>query len=309
MGKTNLLKPLALSVMLAFTSNNAAFAAKNDHKATQEAVQQQVQSAGDKAIASKEAEAIKEALDAVLATRAALTALDQGRTKEALAHLEIANGKLSLLISRYPELGLIPISSEAIVIDYEGDLKSIKKAIDRVEDWLDDGEVQQARALLSTLASEIRITTTNMPLALYPDAIKEVAPLIDQGKIKEAKEALMEALNTLVITESVIPLPVLRAEAMIRKVYEEAHSKNPSPDEMLRYLDSAKYQLRVAQALGYGDIDTDYKPLYKAIDKLEDQAKSKKWGEALNRAIEKLQKALNAFKTDIAAPQKIKSSK
>ncbi len=306
MKKTNLLKPIALSVMLAFSANEGVFAAKNDHKATQEAVQQQVQSAGDKAIARKEAEAIKEALDAVLATRAALDALDQGKTKEALAHLEIVNGKLSLLLARYPELGLIPVSSEAVIIDYEGDLKSIKQAIKKVEDLLDDNEVQKARELLSTLASEIRITTTNLPLALYPAAVKDIAPLIDQGKIKEAKEALMAALNTLVITESVIPLPVLRAEAMVRKVYEEAHSKDPNPDEMLRYLKSAKYQLEIAQTLGYGEIDKDYKPLYEAIDKLEDQAKSKKWGETFDEAINKLKKALEVFKADIAEPKKTK---
>ncbi len=279
-----------------------AQAGGKDHQATQQEVQPQVQAEQRKTIRRGEEEVVKEAFEAVAATKAALAALDAGRTEEALAHLEIANGKLALLVARHPELGLIPIDSQAIIIDFEGDLKAIKKVVDEAEDLLDDGKVQDARALLTPLASEIRITTTNLPLALYPDIIKKVAPLIDQGKIKEAKETLVEALNTLVITESVIPIPVLRAEAMLRKAAELAHAKQPERGEVLRYLDNAKYQLRVAQALGYGDIDKDYKPLYDAIEDLEKQVKREQWGERLNAALEKLRKAVGLFRSEVSKP-------
>ncbi|BCX88314.1 hypothetical protein MIN45_P0683 [Methylomarinovum tepidoasis] len=281
-----------------------AQAAGKDHQATRQEVQPQVRAEQQKAISRGEDAVVKEAAEAVLATRAALAALEAGRTEEALAHLEIANGKLALLIARRPELGLIPVDSEAIIIDFKGDLKAIKKIVDEAEDLLDDGKVQDARALLTPLASEIRITTTNLPLALYPEIIKKVAPLIDQGKVKEAKETLIEALNTLVITESVIPIPVLRAEAMLRKADELAHAKQPQEDEILRYLENAKYQLRVAQALGYGDIDKDYKPLYKQIEDLEKQVKRQKWGERLNQMMAKLRKAVGGFRTEVSKPHK-----
>jgi len=279
-----------------------AAAGQDNHQATQKEVQPQVQAAKQQAIAKKKEEAVREALDAVLATRAALDALEKGKTKEALAHLEIANGKLTLLVARHPDLGLIPIDSEAIVIDFQGDLETIKKAVDEAEDLLDDGKVQEARALLTPLASEIRITTTHLPLALYPEIIKKVAPLIDQGKIKEAKETLMEALDTLVITESVIPLPVLRAEAMLQKAAEAAKAKQPEEKEVLRYLDNAMHQLRIAQALGYGDIDKDYKGLYKSIKELEKRVKRQQWGERFDRAMEELRKALSKLHGRIAEP-------
>ncbi len=279
-----------------------AAAGQDNHQATQKEVQPQVQAAKQQAIAKKKEEAVREALDAVLATRAALDALEKGKTKEALAHLEIANGKLTLLVARHPDLGLIPIDSEAIVIDFQGELETIKKAVDEAEDLLDDGKVQEARALLTPLASEIRITTTHLPLALYPEIIKKVAPLIDQGKIKEAKETLMEALDTLVITESVIPLPVLRAEAMLQKAAEIAKAKQPEEKEVLRYLDNAMHQLRIAQALGYGDIDKDYKGLYKSIKELEKRVKRQQWGERFDRAMEELRKALGKLHGRIAEP-------
>ncbi len=279
-----------------------AAAGQDNHQATQKEVQPQVQAAKQQAIAKKKEEAVREALDAVLATRAALDALEKGKTNEALAHLEIANGKLTLLVARHPDLGLIPIDSEAIVIDFQGDLETIKKAVDEAEDLLDDGKVQEARALLTPLASEIRITTTHLPLALYPEIIKKVAPLIDQGKIKEAKETLMEALDTLVITESVIPLPVLRAEAMLQKAAEIAKAKQPEEKEVLRYLDNAMHQLRIAQALGYGDIDKDYKGLYKSIKELEKRVKRQQWGERFDRAMEELRKALGKLHGRIAEP-------
>jgi len=73
---------------------------------------------------------------------------------------------------------------------------------------LKKGRVQDARALVSGLASEIIIEVVNIPLATYPDAIKAVVPLIEAGKVKEAKAALVAALNTLVITRHIIPLPM-----------------------------------------------------------------------------------------------------
>ncbi|HEB77949.1 MAG TPA: YfdX family protein [Methylothermaceae bacterium] len=283
-----------------------AAAAQDNRQAVQKEVQPQVQTAKQQAIAKKKEEAVKDALDAVLATRAALSALEQGKTKEALAHLEIANGKLTLLVARYPDLGLIPIDSDALVIDFQGDLKAIKKAVDEAEDLLDDGKVQDARALLTPLASEIRITTTHLPLAIYPEIIKKVAPLIDQGKIDAAKQTLNEALNTLVVTESVIPLPVLRAEAMLNKAATAAKAKAPEEQEVLRYLDNAMYQLRIAQALGYGDIDKDYKGLYKAIKELEKKIKRRQWGERIDRAMEELRKALGELRVRIGEPHPTK---
>ncbi|MDT3779143.1 YfdX family protein [Nitrospira sp. MA-1] len=133
---------------------------------------------------------VKEALNALSETKKALKSLEDGNTKDALAALAEVTGQLEIVISRDPDLAFVPVDVEVTTSDIYADLDSIKKANEQAEDFLQNGEVQQARVLLSGLASELVLTRVSLPLATYPDAIRAVAPLIDQGKIEEAKAAL-----------------------------------------------------------------------------------------------------------------------
>jgi YfdX protein len=64
-----------------------------------------------------------------------------------------------------------------------------------------------ARVILYSLTREIRSRTFNLPLATYPDALKEAARLLDEKENQEASNVLLTALNTLVVVDKVTPLP------------------------------------------------------------------------------------------------------
>lgn len=104
--------------------------------------------------------------------------------------------------------------------------------------------------------------------------------MIDAGKIDEAKTALQAALNTLVITNEVIPLPVVRADALIKDAEKLAQKKNRAPKEnesLSNLLADARDQLNLAQAFGYGQKDA-FKAMYERIEKIEKQTADGKSG-------------------------------
>ncbi|HNP61779.1 MAG TPA: YfdX family protein, partial [Nitrospirales bacterium] len=226
--------------------------------------------------------------------------LEDGNTKDALAALAEVTGQLEIVISRDPDLAFVPVDVEVTTTDIYADLDSIKKANEQAEDFLQNGEVQQARVLLSGLASEVVMTRVSLPLATYPDAIRAVAPLIDQGEIEEAKAALQAVLENLVVTnERVVPLPILRAEAFIKtaddlakQIETPALNKAKSGDErdeaknseneksqkeqVLEQLQNARRQLKMAEALGYGLEENRYKEFHESIEAIEKKVQVRK---------------------------------
>ncbi|MFX5858528.1 YfdX family protein, partial [Acinetobacter baumannii] len=81
----------------------------------------------------------------------------------------------------------VPMSVAVVTKDVYTSLDAIKKAKADAEQDLRAGRVQEARRLLDALVSETVISTTNIPLATYPDALKKSAKLIDENKTVEAK--------------------------------------------------------------------------------------------------------------------------
>ncbi len=257
----------------------AASAAKSEN-ANVQAAQGGAQKEAEKQTAEQRHKIIQEAVTAVQETAKALQALDKGDKEAALKSLEIAIGKLELILARDPKLAYAPVDVSAITLDLYADLETIKKARKEAEEALEDGEVQKARALLANLASEIVISVTKLPLATYPDAIKAITPLIDAGKIEEAKHALQAALNTLVVEDIVIPLPPLRASLMLKAADKLAQKKDRSDAEnkkLKELLDAAENQIRLAEALGYGK-KKDYKPLYEEMEKIREKTSGGKSG-------------------------------
>jgi hypothetical protein len=95
-------------------------------------------------------------------------------------------------------------------------------------------------------------------LATYPAAIKQAAALIHANKPAEAATVLETALSTLVVEETVIPLPLVRAEALLdsaRPLAEKPQRAAEENDRLRRLLDAARLQIELAQALGYATRD------------------------------------------------------
>ncbi|HHH38877.1 MAG TPA: YfdX family protein [Sedimenticola sp.] len=262
----------------------AAESAMPDKPQTQSQATQSVQSAVDRKTTDqgvdKRKRIVSEAVTAIKETRHALQALEQGKRDDALKALEIATGKLELLIARDPKLALAPVDIAVFTQDLFAEPKTVKAVIGEVKDLLDDGRVQAARRLMAGLASEIRFSITSIPLGSYPEAIKAISPLIDQGKIDEAKQALQAALGTLVISDEILPLPLLRADALLVEAERLAGKEKRSEEEnrsLEEMLEAARQQLELGEALGYGNRDA-FKPLYEQIDQIEEKSSGGKSG-------------------------------
>jgi len=230
-----------------------------------------VQEKLDKQLAERRQAMLDEAHAALDETNAALKALDEGNAQEALDALERATGKLELLVARNPQLALAPVDVGFVTHDLYATPQAIRSARNQAEQLLEDGEVQQARELLSGLASEVVISVTNLPLATYPAAIKAISPLIDNGEIEEAKAALSVALGTLVVTNHVVSLPVLRAQAALDEAESLMSGESPSDEDEQRVdelVKDARKQLEIAELLGYGN-KVAHKQYREEIDELE----------------------------------------
>ncbi len=264
-------------------------------KAARKAIEEKVKAKGAAKADIERQKIFQDAVAALRETQNAIVALDKKDKQKALAALEKAIGKLELVLARDPNLALAPVDVTTQTLDIYVDVEAVKKAVKEAIDLLKKGRVQDARALVSGLASEIVIEVVNIPLATYPQAIKAVVPLIEQGKFKEAKEALVAALNTLVITRHIIPLPILRVEQMLvraEQLAEKAKRTEAEEKELKAILKAARTELEFAQALGYGK-EEDFKTFYEELDKIAAKTKGGGHGRGF---FDKLKKALADFR-------------
>jgi methylthioribose-1-phosphate isomerase len=99
------------------------------------------------------------------------------------------------------------------------------------------------------------------------------------------------ALSTLVEVDTIIPIPLVKAQALVQAA-SKIVKKNPK--EALKYLEQAKYELKLSQALGYSSTSaTTYKMLKDRIDKIESMIKEK---HSVTNLFEELIQKLKEFK-------------
>ena len=84
--------------------------------AVSKAAQPQVDDKAAREADKKRAELTQDAITALTKTQEALTLLDANKTKEALAALELASGKLELVLARDAKLALAPVDVLVICI-------------------------------------------------------------------------------------------------------------------------------------------------------------------------------------------------
>lgn len=258
-----------------------------DHAEAKAAVKDDVENSASEQITDKRAALTDEAVEALAQTREAVKALDEGDTDAALEALAKVTGQMEIILAREPDLALVPVDVSAIRQDLIATVDGVKAIRKNIKELVEDGEIQQARPLIESFGSELVISTANIPLATYPDAIKDVTALIDDGKIEEAKVALDTALSTLVVTETIVPLPLLRAQALLdvaeasldtevqSETDDEAKAETTTPD-VKALLENAAYEIELAKAFGYGDktlyrqLQQDVKSLQKRVEADED---------------------------------------
>ena len=214
---------------------------------------------------------VKEAVLALQYTNDAYIYLSKNDKEKALSSLKKAIGELTIVLNTPNAPYLLPVNVNVVAEEYVGTIDNISKQLTAAKVALSANKIPVAREILNSLKSEIDIQTINIPLATYPAAIKLAVKYINEGKVKNAKDVIAMALNTLVNVNTVIPIPILKAQELIK-----AASK-AKKEQALKYLEEAKRQLKIAQLLGYtSKSDTTYEMLKKEIEKIEDKIKNNK---------------------------------
>jgi len=237
---------------------------------------------------------IQDAMSALEKTKDALIAFDKNDNKLALKYMEEALGKLDLILARDPNLKLVPVDVQSQIVQLVSDLETIKQTRKEAEKLVKKGHLQAARQLLNTLASEIRISTYNIPLLTYPVAIKLAVRKHDEGDMDEAKQVLDNALNTLVVEKVIIPIPVINAQFMVGIA---ADSMETNKTKTLELLNNAQNQLELAEALGYGDRDREFRDIDKNIEEIKNKINK---DEKATGLLDSLKTRMQSFKERIS---------
>jgi molybdenum cofactor biosynthesis enzyme MoaA len=181
-------------------------------------------------------------------------------------------------------------------------METLKKIRKDVEELTEKGYLQAARLLLNDVSSEITISTSSLPLASYPDALKQAVKLTKEKRHLDAALVLTNALNTIVVEVRSVPLPLVRAERMLASVDTLLAANDVKTDDINTLLDNADYQIRFAEALGYGKKDKEFEELYSAIKELKAEVKKK--GANAKKMNSDLRNKLKLFKTRISPREK-----
>jgi len=234
---------------------------------------------------------INEAVKAIQYTQDALIYLNGKNTQKAKESIKKAIGELSDLLNRPNSPYLLPVDVNINAYQFSGKKEDVAKLVNQAKILVAENKLPQAREILNSLRDEIVIKTVNLPIATYPATLNLAIKYLNENKLDEAKDVLAMALSTLVETDTVIPIPLIKAQALIQKA-SEAIKTNKS--QSIKYLEEAKNQLSLGQILGYTSTsDTTYKILREKINKIESEIRK---GHKTNSLFEDLVKKIEEFK-------------
>ena len=175
--------------------------------------------------------------------------IKEDKVKEAIKALQGATGKFDVALAANPKLALIPVASSVSINELITTPEAVKAQTKLAKEFLEDSNVQAARALLLPLQDELVTRTTSLPMTTYPDAIKLATKMLVEGKKEAASATLETALSTFVDETSIVPLSLVRVESMVLAASEL--NKETDKDKALVLLSAADQQLQVATELGY----------------------------------------------------------
>ncbi|HHL51864.1 MAG TPA: YfdX family protein [Flammeovirgaceae bacterium] len=244
-------------------------------------------------VASQKAEIAIEALSVIGETRNLLRLLAADKKQEAIDEGHTLIGKFEVLLTKEPSLALLPVDVAFHQEETITDISTLRTLIKDAEKAMNDGYYQVARNILADLKSEMVIESYFIPTATYPEAIKVAVALLEDDKPEEARAVLQQVLLSIMIERTVVPLPVLKAEQMIIEAAGIDAENHDNAEQVLTLLRNAHYQLQLAEEMGYGKKDKEYKELYTAIKDLQ---KSVEKQQDSQPAFDALKEKIKAFR-------------
>jgi hypothetical protein len=289
--KKTLLSTLVSTLLLTSMVSADANATLSSKEVSKQATKAATQKAKDGKI-----ELVKEALTSLNLSAKALAELNKNKIEDAKKDIELALGKLEVILSAKDTPKLLPIENRMVVKNFIGTAKDVEAVLDNVHKLLDLGKVQEAGELLITLQSEIDVTVISLPLVSYPDALKLASKYILEEKPQKAKEVLKLALSTFSEVEHIIPIPLINTVDLVATASDIAQTDK---EQALKHLSVASDELDKAEKMGYlSRSTTTYKQLHELIEKVEKEVKGPNKAEKL---FKELGEKLKEFKEKIFA--------
>lgn len=280
-----------LAALLAVGLQGTALASDNAKTGASVHEQEQVNETAAQAMLKEQQGLVDEAMTANMDIFQAVISLSKNDKDGAYKALSDASGKLDVVLSRDPHMKHVPIAVRVTTRDLESGPDAVKTTLAKARKALDAGQVQDVRALLKPLTSEIRITTDYLPMDTYPAEIKTATREIQAGHSHEAARRLVATLATVGSDEKVIPLPPLKAETDVQEAEDLIQAdKVKNKQAALDLLTQAKAQLEVGKLLGYGS----YKDISKEMDSVKEKITGGSWDQHLFDRVKSLLKEAKA---------------
>ncbi len=263
---------------------------------SQDTIDARVVAEMEAAILAQKAELTAEALATLAQTENLLYEIAQGKNEEAIRKGKELIGDLEVLLAKDPSLALLPVDVTYDKQELVTDIVAVREGVKAAKIAMEKGYYREASDILDNLRSEMVVNTFLIPTATYPDALRESIVLLEAGDTVGAVVILEEMLGTVVIEKSVIPLPIMYAEQMIIEAATIDAENHDRSEIVLNLLSNADYQLQLAQELGYGKKDKDFKDLAEAIKVLKESVTKK---EDSSSKFDELKQDLKKFKEKI----------
>ncbi len=232
-------------------------------------------------------------LKTIAQTQGVIQDIEQNNVDKAKQDLQTLIGKLEVILTKNPDAAMLPVDVSYRKVETINNIDSVRALAKTIRKAVNDGYYQVAKELIGGMTSEMIISTAYIPVAGYLQGLKYAAALLDEGNTSAAMVLMQQTLSTVVVTSISIPLPILRAQIYIdqaAKVYANNHA---DVDKVINLLDNAEYQIKLAEEMGYGKRDAEFKDLYKAIKDIKRSVKAK---EESTKLFSDLSKELNDFK-------------
>jgi tetratricopeptide (TPR) repeat protein len=235
-------------------------------------------------------EAPKEIVDGFNQTLEAIKALEEDNIDKAKKALKNATENFSTALKAAPQLDLVPFAQEVVVNEFIGDSKSVQKALILAVALIDKHDTQAARAVMMPLQDEMVVTTSAIPMKLYPVATEDARKALEKGDKDAALEILNVSLNTIVSETVLMPIPLLVAEDLV--LAASALDKEQKEDA-LKLLALAQDELQKAVYLGYTKKHSDaYKALEDEIEAIKKEIKGKN---VVEKLYDKIKESFNSL--------------
>ncbi len=232
-------------------------------------------------------------LKTIASTQYVIQDIEQNNVEKAKSDLQQLIGKLEVYLTKNPDAALVPVDVSYRKIETVNNIDTVRALAKTIKKAVKDGYYQVAKDMIGMMTSEMVISTAYVPVAAYLQGLKYAAALLDDGKTDQAMVLMQQTLSTVVVTTVSVPLPVLKAQIYIDQAAMLYAKNHGDIEHIVNLLDNADYQLRLAEEMGYGKRDKEYKELYKAIKELKRAVKAK---EESTEKFKALKDELKSFK-------------